>query len=428
MPPPLTSEENRRRTRKIWRDVRVSVILTIAILSLKWGFEHTEFGDDLRILAHKYLLQRLVSTQRASAAPIAIVDISDLEADCSNKATSREKLLKLINAIAKQRPLAIGVDIDFSPNQQGYWTPDDPNFFQSCLDITSDKDNPVPVVLGIERAQEYEPIHWLGAIRYKDLAASIYLPQKDTRKLWSWIKPKDHVIPTMAAALAQKISPATEDIPKGLGWAVHQFDERDLGGGYLVNEYIVDYSPLDSIEDRRLQTFQSEGIDAQPQLLNEKIVIIGNATLGKATDTFPVPVRQAPVPGIYLHACGAYTLATSHLYELSGLGRVALDALLALMIISAIASVRLYFKQDVNVHWLQGALTLAIVIIALIVGLSFVHITHVMWDDFLLVIIGLLLHRPVERWSGSFWRFITQDVIPWLKGRVLRNPKEVQNE
>jgi len=427
----LPPEESRRRTIKIWRDVGIWIVLTAVILGLKLGFEHTEFGNDLRILSHKYMLQRLVSNREATSTPIVIVDISEMETEYLSedkvmyKATPRDKLLNLIQAIAKQNPRAIGVDIDFSPDEHGYMTPDDPEFFKACLTLSNRKENPIPVVLGIGRTEAFAPKYWLAAIAYKDLAASILLPQKDTRKLWEWAKPDAYTVPTMAAALSKSIWEERSGVPQKLAWAAHQSSERDLGHGYLVNEYMVDYSLLDLLESMRVRTTEPAGIEAQNQLLRDKVVIIGNATLGKAMDTFPVPVRQQPVTGVYLHASGAYTLAMSPLYELSSKGRLALDGFLALMIISAITGIRLLFKKEVDVHWLQGALTILVVIIAFVVGLYFVHSTHVMWDDFLLVIFALLLHGPVEKWIGGFWRFLKQDLGPMLERHVFK-PKGVR--
>lgn len=430
----LTSEQRRK---KIWRDVWIWVVLTAVILTLKWGFEHTEFGHDVKLLAHKYILQRLISARGTAPSPITIVDISDLDEECiaydkaTNKAdkeiykaTPRDKLWKLIETIAKHNPRAIGVDVDFSLTEKGWVTPGDPDFFESCLDLSTRKDYPVPVVLGIYRTQRDEPKHWLGSLDYKDLAASIFLPQKDTRKLWEWIKPTSHTVPTMSSALAKHISEERPGIPKGLDWAVHQFSQRDLGRGYLVNEYNVDYSALDSMESMRLITIEAAGIEAQGHLLKDKVVLIGNATLGRAMDTFPVPVRREPVTGVYLHASGAYTLAKSPLYELSGKGRLVLDTLLAAIIILAITAIRLRFHADVNVRWLQGALTIVVVIGALVVGVLLVHITHVLWDDFLLVIAGLLLHRPVERWLSGLRQFVNEDVRPILRKRVLQPERE----
>ncbi len=207
----LTPEENRRRTKRIWRDVGIWIALTFVILAAKWGFEQTELGEEFSVTTHKFLQHRLISNRRPNTTPIAIVDISDLEVATlkldgeSYKATPRDKLLKLIEAIAKQEPLAIGVDIDFSPNKGSYITPADPKFFQDCLDISAK--NRIPIFLGIKRSEIYSSEYWLGAEDYKDLAVSIFLPQKDTRKLWAWIKPEKNspAIRTMAAALAESL-------------------------------------------------------------------------------------------------------------------------------------------------------------------------------------------------------------------------------
>ncbi len=213
---------------------------------------------------------------------------------------------------------------------------------------------------------------------------------------------------------------------------MRQFSERDLGHGYFVGEYLVDYSSLDSLEATRVRTAEPAGIDAQRHLLENKVVLIGNATLGQATDTFPVSVRQEPVPGVYLHACGAYTLAIAALYELTNRGRWALDVLLSLLILAAITCIRLYFRtrttSDVDAHFLQGAFTILVIVAAWIVALLFVQTTRVLWDDFPLVTLGLLLHPRVESWLDSIWRFIKSDLAPMLARIIFKSKPEENNE
>jgi hypothetical protein len=347
-------------------------------------------------------------------------------------ATPRDKLFALIQAIADQKPRSIGVDIDFSAHEgdKGYRTLADPKFFQDRLDIAQRKQHPVPIVLGIRRSQIYAPEYWLGVADYKDLAASIFLPHEDTRKLWSWIKPDKTSagIRTMSWALAEKLDREEQQIPYGLGWMVHEFSDRDLGHEYFVSEYLVDYSLLDSLELTKVRTTDPAGIRAQAHLLDDKVVLIGRATLGEAKDIFPVAVRPQGIPGVYLHAAGAYTLATAPLYELTEKGRWILDIVLSLVILAAIKVIRLFFvtrtTSAVNAHWLQTVFTILVVGLAWAVGVFFVTTTRVLWDDFPLVTAGLLLHPKVESWFARLGNFINKELRPMLRRIILPEKKE----
>ncbi len=430
----LTPAEKSERVKKIWRDAGKWALFACVVFVAKWGFEHTPTGEQFRLWNYRFLEQNLIPSRPDDEIPVAIVDISDLEVESTNidgvtyRATPRDKLLKLIESIVKQEPAAVGIDIDFSPNEQGYITPADPQFFQSCLDIR--KESKIPIFLGIRRSQIYPPHHWLGAEDYRELAASIFLPRNDTRKLWKWIKPREDLqsVPTMAARLADSFQSSGTQIPKWMGWAVEQFSERELGPGYSVNEYLVDYSALDRIEQSRLRTFDPAGIEAQRHLLVDKIVLVGDATSGKAVDYFPVSVRPQGVPGVYMHASAAYTLATSALYQLTTKGRWAIDILLSLLIIAPVTAIRLFFAKrtpaDVDAHWLEGTFTILVVILTAFLAILFVRQTRLLWDDSILVFAGLLLHPRVERALQRLKTVAREDLAPAIRRRVFKSRRE----
>lgn len=430
---PSTEEKNSRR-REIWRDFWKGILVTLLILGAVWWFEHTSSGEQVKAFTYDFLQRKLMSSRRDEDIPVAVVDISDLEVAPVNidgetyRATPRDELLRLIEAIADQEPVAVGVDIDFSPNEAGYITPHDPQFFQSCLDIGEKKQT--PVLLGIRRSQIYPRERWLGVEEYAGLAASVFVPKSDNRKMWEWIKPDEGAepVPTMSALLAEKLRRSRKKLPPSLSWAAERLSERELGPGYTVGEFLVDYSPLDAIEKMRVRTAEPEGVTAQGHLLENKVVLVGDGTPGKARDMFNVPGRQQPVPGVYLHACAAYTLAGSALYKLTLAGRVVIDLLLSFAVLGAITAIRLYHLNrtpgEVNTHWLQGVLTFVVVLAAIAMGVLFVHVTHVLWDDFILAAAGLLLHPKVDRWLSGGRSFLRDDLRPVIMRRLFKSRTE----
>jgi len=405
--------------------------------------DQTQIAKDLELTGYA-LLQRQLSSDRV---PIYIVDISDLEVASFNidgqtgKATPREPLRKIIEAVAAWKPRAIGVDIDFSPDQNGYITPRDPEFFQSILDLRR-KQN-MPIFLGIKRSEALRPAVWLGSEDYKALAASITIPKQDPRKMPRWIPLSEHseCEPPMSTIRADEHSKCGRTMSAGLAdtfredhckfakwmlqgpWIkfIEHISERKLPG-VEVPEFLVDYSPLDSLMGKqRLQTIKPVVIQDQGRQLRSKVVLIGDGTLGKASDTFVIPGRPQPVPGIYLHASAAYTLAMAPLYELTLLGRIVVDFLLLMSILLAITSIHLYKNMpgEDKTHWWEDLLTLLVMIVVIVGGMLFIRSTCLIWSDFIVALGGLLLHPRLEKF---FWSLLNK--IPKILHAIVSRPDQ----
>jgi CHASE2 domain-containing sensor protein len=203
--------------------------------------------------------------------------------------------------------------------------------------------------------------------------------------------------------------------------AIERTRREPLGHGVVVEEYLVDFSPLSFLLDPanrlvvpKARFNESAGLrnfaeDVRDRLKG-KLVLIGYAKQGRAVDYFTVPDREEPVPGVLVQACGVYTLTVAPLFELTGWARVATDILLSLLIFGTVALVRLYFVNER--HWTVATHRLEIILISLAIltvagSALLIHYTRVMWDDFLIVIIVLLFHSPLERFCDHFW--------PWAR-------------
>lgn len=394
-----------KRTRKILRDFLKGLLFAIVMVIAKVGLEHFKVGEELDLFGYRLIQGRL----SADKIPLQIVDISGLEPDPVLKVTPRGTLRDLITALADQHPRAIGVDIDFSPppDQYVYLTPEDYDFIEFCLKLSEEKN--ISIFLGVQRRLTLPPEVWLGSKDFKKLAAGIIIPE-DARWLPLWIQ-NDETFqpgPGMGAALASTSGETRCEFAELLGKAglVRKTRERKTGEkGIAVSEFLVDFSPLHRLqEDQRIRTYNKEVIRDQGYLLEDKIVLIGDATLGKAFDTFHLEGQTQPVPGIYFHACAAYTLMTRPLYHLTTGGRLTIDLFLSFVILVVILSIRLYFRQErreVASHRLQGLLTVLVVLCALVVGILFVQKTCVVWTDFLLTLGFLAFHPSLEkRWES----------------------------
>jgi CHASE2 domain-containing sensor protein len=393
-------------TKGLLRDCLKGVFFIILVLVLTTLVEHTEVGEQLERMGYD-TLQRHLATEDV---PIEILDISDLAPapfSLNGKtgiATPRESLQRLIDALdsIEPKPVAVAIDIDFSPDKNGYITPLDAEFFQHNLGLS------IPVLLGIRRTNLLPPEAWLGSKDYEKLAASIVLPKVNLRKMPVSIQTSEKFKPgrTMSAALAETFQESRSGILELLQKAglIELVSEKKFRQGGGIGEILVDYSPLDKLlKYQTIRTIDPQVVRDQYRVFSGKVVILGDATTDTATDLFNVPARPelGSLPGIYLHACSAYTLARAPLYELKWQGRVLIDLLFSVSILAIIVVLRLYYakrtSRKVATHRLEGILTLAIIAGALIVGVWFVKVTRLMWDDFILVFAGLIFHPSIER-------------------------------
>jgi CHASE2 domain-containing sensor protein len=385
---------------RIGRDLAWAVALIALMILLKTGIEHTDAGKWLSLKTYSLLQFRLSSTAQPEDPPITLIDIRPIApsgASAEDRTTPRDALTTLLRTIVKQQPVAIGVDIDFSPNERGYITPADPAFFEFCLSLR-DRDE-VPVYLGVYRTTDQPPGTWLGDDHFQRLAANISIP-KDTRSLPDWLQARGSStpLPSMSAALA-RTAPQPAPNPLGLPrWAFRSLLQEERKALTIVS-FLVDYSVLGELQRRKLMATRRGGIVGAPDGLHDHLVLLGDGAVQHEEDSFAVPGRGGRIPGSMVHASALYTLLKGPLFELTEGGRVAIDAGLSLVILLILTAARLLLGRGENVEapslWPSFGVTLTVCALAFLVGWQ-VHRHRVLWDDFLLVILVLLIHAPFE--------------------------------
>lgn len=424
--------------REIARDILKGVLFIAIAFAIKLAIEHREIGKQMQRMSYNLLQMQLSS----APPPITIVDISDLPSyDFRKKvsATPREPLKELLTVIAEQRPKAIGIDIDFSPIEDGYVHPDDQEFFEFCLELQ--KKTGAAVFLGIHRTIAKAPDQWLGDKKYESLAANILIP-KDNKRMLSLMEVHDES-PSLSAPEQSKPSRSMSellagaygvgDIPATGNWLhsvltslgfIERFFHTDVNGQLSVQDFPIDYGALGLIEVVRGTIAVDEGtadITVSKDLIRDKslagrIVLIGDAALGKATDTFVVPNSDEPYPGVFVHASGVYTLIKAPLYDLTHGGHVALDILLSGLILLGVVLIKSRYKEaetrEVAAEKWQGRLILLIVFTSIIVGVVFVRMTRILWDDFFLALMLLVFHPSIEHQGVTLWTWIRRRILP----------------
>jgi CHASE2 domain-containing sensor protein len=402
---------------RIAHDVLFGIIIGGILMLGKVWFEGTRLGELTEQASYQFLQSCLGGGLSTGDIPATVVDISGVEAVATTNGADkgvykpRQFLKQLLTAIAEKEPIAIGVDLEFSPRTDfTFETAGDPDFFAECQKIAND--HHTKIFLGVQRgAAALNPAGWLGLADYKDLAANVEIPRKrDTPELVRWSQPKANPEPDKLASLSAALADAYREhegaVEKQPGWlsVFGWMVENELQGGkdaFDAREYSVDYSFLQKLRDGNIPAVSAANIAGQDSKLNGRIVLIGNADFENLPpDSFVAPGQDQPIPGVYVHAAGACTLIEGPLYRVTEHGRIALDVLFALLVILSVAAIRISFErsgEEVVESRLQFIMTALAVFAVIVAGALIVHWTRILWTDFLLVAVTLWIHPSLER-------------------------------
>ncbi len=287
------------------------------------------------------------------------------------------------------------------------------------------------VYLGIYRSLALPPSQWLGFPVYKDLAAALLVPSAPTRSVWSLSDPEppSHAqafslpkAPTMSSALAAafyeavKAKKAKDDrhAPelKFLGVFPLIATEENLLPGFYI-----EYSARQDLAKAAIAP-KDFSHDSFPEIdsanLEGKVVLIGDVRNAKKPDIFNDPATNEPIPGVVVHASATNTLIGSPLYSFPIKGEFKLDLIFGFCILAVVIFVRLVYLERVNEGKLVILANFGAAALVLLFG-WFVNYTRVMWPDFLLLSIGIMLHpsahKQFEKSKDRFFRRIQQPEV-----------------
>src|SRR5918911_2432441 len=234
--------------------VIVGLLITLLLVQVKDLIEQHPIGYRAKILAYEFL-QGLLRSVDENRLPVVVADIGQMPGGKPDQPTSREELIKVVEALSDKKPRAIAIDIDFSPNERGWQHINDPAFFDFCLKTKKEKN--VPIFLGIYRTQREQPDTWLGLEKYKELASSMVI-LRDTSRMPRWIQAEgvSEPLPTLSAVLAQSYRKTLPEPPKWLAWSLEMIEDSQSGSQVQpMPEFkdvyamtLVNYSKLDTIK------------------------------------------------------------------------------------------------------------------------------------------------------------------------------------
>lgn len=385
----------------------VGTLATGMLVGAKLIFEHTSVGRQNEMWVYGKLQGALSSVDLEN--PVALIDISDVPDEKDGKPILLERIEEIIKALValKHRPLAIGVDVDFSPPPNGDL--DDDDFLDFCLE----KSREVPIFLAVGQNKAAPPEAWLGQDKYKELAAAVAINPDDTRKVPLWVRTNDRpeTLNTMSYALALKYKKRLPEPPSWIGWTVDLREQEvdsperdeDLPANATVLTYgyrLVNYSKMDAMKLAKKDS-SVESIKNADKGYNDTLVIIGD--ISRARDVFPVPGRHHDQAGSLLLACATYALIKEPIFEFKPKVRLLLDFLIAGLIIAMVAVIR--YRNAEGLFWLGKQALFIYFAIAFVIasGWLLMQLAGVMWLDFLLVAFALFLHPKLEKLIHRIW-------------------------
>jgi hypothetical protein len=423
MAPPAGAK---RWYKRKWLATAGTIVLVLVLKSL---FEITPWGQYMEDRAYELLLARFVAEGTKDSPGVLIVDISPVKPLSWERngvkglpATPRQPIQDLIEVLSDPalptHPKAIGVDIDFSPDNGELIHPDDLKFFEWCFNRAND--TKVPIVLGVKRAA-LRSEEWLSNPKYHRLAGYIGVRTSDRwhdhwsdrATHWIWAGNGDPMR-SMSAALAGL--PLNQLMIESKRWMTQPTSIIDFAPLRRIEEddiVHVDYTPSRDIPPDGTPA-SSSGIhkdEFRAQIrdrISKRIVLLGDAPeevcdSERDPDCFKVTGVSGSIHGVYLHACTAIAITgNKQINQLTLLGRLAIDSVLALFVILAVKGsiwLRRLFRFPVGRFeeiWKDFIFTVFALAIVLIAAVWWASRSKLLWTDFIIVCLVLFLQFIID--------------------------------
>jgi CHASE2 domain-containing sensor protein len=424
-------------------------LFTLLLLLAKLTFDVTTPGKLLEGAVYAWLQAQLRTDENVQ---VAVVDISELDAwPVIGRPSPRAQLQSLIDAVAAQKPDAIGIDVDFSPGDEGWPARGGPQFFDHLRDLST------RVYVGADRTRYGMPAAWLGAAEYEDLAVALAIPAEDSRMMPLWIGRGDptvclnRIADLVGLAASQRAASDQSSCLLSMSAALAlQFHNLKAHSVYLPNwfaqpieittvnkaqqistaSFLADYGAVNSLREHTSQAIVS-GTDVilkvNPALtgLTNKIVILGYTRWETTPDKYYMLPWQREVPGVYFHASGVHTLIKGPLLEITSVGRAFLDVIFVAFValcLSLLERRGQRIGKFVAVDRMRFVIIWTAIFAAAILELCLVPLTRILWTDWLLVCVVLLIHgwldRHAERHGTRVKDFLKSLVYDSKKGRT----------
>lgn len=404
---------------------RVAMGMTMAVLALLFNaflIEKSAPYGAFRLWAYGHIQRSLRPDPALAEPPVQIVDIAEIETvdgpgvAPGGPAVSRRELLKTLRLLVRARPLGIGIDVDFSPDENGNpITMDDADFFVDVARMS--KETGVPIKLGVHRKASDRDAAWLGNLDFVRMAGGLGIGNEELQaeaaemkvgvpsvlRMLCWTKTAENQpLPSLAYALAEP-HVRGEDTQ---GWAIESRSEFSPRDPLHTEGFLVSYRLLDSFLGTNIGV--KEVASAPQESFAKRFVLLGDVRRNEelppgaaGDDLFRVPGREGFYSGVLLHGCAVDTLVNTPLKQWTHSGRIALDLGLALVGLLTVELLKwaIYGRRGIEaakptVEW---AVTLSTAAVILAVSTVFASSIRLIWDDALYVALSMVLHTGLEQ-------------------------------
>ena len=414
----------------------MSLLFTFALIGINGLIEGTDFGGLVESMTYDVLQHHLSPGASTKDLPVIVLDISGIQMRPTLGArpwlvTDRAPLRKVVDSLMAKKgtnaPRAIGLDVDFSPDANGYAYPDDPALFDKFLTYNKT----IPIRVGVNESLSLGPQKWLIEPNYMDLVSCVVVPNAESgqsaRYMPEWVVVNypagtfggvEGRCPSMGIEVAHK---TVKPVPRGAEWFAESFRLKSDKDSKRVSqtEFLVDYSQLQPLIASSKEVYDSDAGVPINVNVGGKIVLLGRTK--NTSDMFTVPGSpEHAYAGVFLHACAAYTLLEKYpLYSLTKPGRLILDLLFSLAIFGPLLWERLrrhkQGKEVVIGPRVPGFLSCSMAVILTFLAIGLVRWTHLMWDDFILVAVALVVHTPIEHTTVELGKWLGETLRYWWR-------------
>jgi CHASE2 domain-containing sensor protein len=175
---------------------------------------------------------------------------------------------------------------------------------------------------------------------------------------------------------------------------------------------IIDFAWLDRIRDEVEYHVDPAPYRDDREKIANRIILLGDTNPKECDpqgdkDCFHVTGVPYGVRGVFLHACAANTIAAGKpIYQLTLLGRIAVDGALGLLLFGLVEfCYSLHSRVTRSLTHAQYRLNLKLTFLAIflvfVVSVLLVRWTRLLWTDFLLVCLVLLVQLVVDIFNAS---------------------------
>jgi CHASE2 domain-containing sensor protein len=419
--------------RALTRDLARGAVLTVLITMANAALEHNWWVEQFRRVGYESIQRSLNPPSEETLDQVALFDISraaSLErteepaSGDPRHLTPRKALKTLIRNLDQAGATGIVVDIDFSMEGGTWRSRDDPDLMQFSKSLHK------PVLLGVYSAEGNEPSQWLGP-DFVSLAVGISFPRGDLRHSTYKVDVEGYPqrgLLNLAPQLAKRLeTEKRRDIPRLVKWAVRdQFVhyEGDRKPRLMETLFPVDYSAAQELR-KRVHVLTTTEVSSQDA--SGRVAFVGDF---EGPDQHPIPNGDGTevIPGTILHALAYLSLVVDRrLWELSPLGRFALDLALVSSGLILAGAVRLYylkhFGKRVHIHKLEHLWYAVVAAAVVLAACWWVGKHRVIWDDYLWVALLLFFHPTLEEYFWPAVGALGRRLRTSFRGLVVEEPE-----